>query len=48
MGFIPTYLTVPRIRAFPVEKKDKTHMVVQDLWSLNVNTFVDKYSTNDV
>ncbi len=48
MGFIPTYLTVPRIRVFPAEKKDKTHKVVQYLWSLNANTFVDKYSTNDV
>jgi hypothetical protein len=43
-----TYLTLPRIRVFLAEKKDKTHKVVQDLGSLNANTFVDKYSMKDV
>jgi hypothetical protein len=45
IGFIPTYLALPRIRIFFTEKKDKTHMVVQYLRSLLANTFVDKYST---
>jgi len=31
-----------------VEKEDRTQKVVQDLWSLNANTIVDKYSTKDV
>ncbi len=44
----PNLLNSTRIRLFPVEKKDRTQKVVQDLWSLNANTFVDKYSTMDV
>jgi hypothetical protein len=31
-----------------VEKKESTKQVVQDFWSLNVNTYVDKYSMKDV
>jgi hypothetical protein len=33
---------------FLVQKKDGTHRVVQDFRSLNANTYVDKYSMNDV
>jgi hypothetical protein len=33
---------------FFIQKKDETHRVVQDFRSLNANTYVDKYSMNDV